>query len=160
MRLYDPFARGNDRTNLGFILRAKSIRPYILCLMIRAPQRHRKIVTILVLGAVVLFAGLVDGLWLPDLIFPVEHTLAKKRSIKGETVRVTQYWVTSYHNGNHYTTEFRVTSTNGILVKYEILESDSETPKRWRTPLTLRQQAGRTHAEITMSSTRVKEIDW
>jgi hypothetical protein len=95
--------------------------------------------------------GLLIGVWLPDVVFAPERTLAQHRLASGHTFRVVQYW----NRVDFYTTELRVTSPDGSTETHTL---DGDDSKSWRLPLVIDEQNHT--ATVTLGGGRVRKVDW
>ena len=91
------------------------------------------------------------GVWLPDVIFATEHTLAEKRLASGHSFRVVQYW----NRVDFYTTLLRHTSPDGVVEGFVF---DGDDSKSWNVPLVIN-EASRS-AKVTLSGGRLKRVFW
>jgi hypothetical protein len=116
-------------------------------------MRALKIISLVVCVIVVVLSGLglLIGVWLPDVIFAPERTLAEQRLASGHTFRVVQYW-----NGvDFYSTELRVASPDGSTETHTL---DGDDNKSWRLPLVIDEL--RHAATVTLGGGRVRKVDW
>ena len=95
--------------------------------------------------------GLLIGVWLPDVVFAPEHTIAEQRLASGHTFRVVQFW----NRVDFYSTELRVTSPDGRTETHTL---DGDDSKSWRLPLTVDEQ--RHTAMVILGGGRVRKVDW
>ncbi len=102
------------------------------------------------LGAV-LGLPLLGGIWLPDVFFDRQHTLAEQRLANGHSFRVIQYW----NHGDFYNTELVHISPNGA-VETSVLDADDD--KTWHVPLAIDEQLKT--ATIILGGGRVKTVEW
>jgi len=115
--------------------------------------RALKIISVIlcVLFVVLWVLGLLIGVWLPDVVFAPERTLAEQRLASGHTFRVVQYW----NRGDFYSTELRVTKPGGTTETHTL---DGDDSKSWRLPLVIDE---RYHtATVTLGGGRVRKVDW
>src|SRR5262245_2451222 len=77
---------------------------------------------------------LLIGVWLPDVIWTSEHTLAEKQLPSGHSFRVVQYW----NRSDFYTTLLRHTSPNG---EREWFVLDGDDSKSWSVPLVINEES-------------------
>jgi hypothetical protein len=95
--------------------------------------------------------GLLIGVWLPDVVFAPERTLAEQRLASGHTFRVVQYW----NRVDFYSTELRVTTPDGSIETHTL---DGDDSKSWRLPLVIDEQHHT--ATVTLGGGRVRKVDW
>jgi len=116
-------------------------------------MRALKIISLVfcVIVAVLWTLGLLIPVWLPDVIFAPECTLAEQRLASGYTFRVVQYW----NRVDLYSTELRVTSPDGSTETHTL---DGDDSKSWRLPLVVDEQH-RT-ATVTLGGGRVRKVGW
>jgi hypothetical protein len=116
-------------------------------------MRALKIISLVVCMIVVVLwgLGLLIGVWLPDVAFAPERTLAEQRLASGHTFRVVQYW----NRVDFYSTELRVTSPDGRTDTHML---DGDDSKSWRLPLVIDQQHHT--ATVTLGGGRVRRVDW
>ena len=103
------------------------------------------------MGTIFLLFPLIVGVWLPDVFFANEHTLASTTLSTGHRFRVVQYW----NRRDFYSTELRVTSPQGHT---EVHTLDGDDSKSWRIPLVIDEQNG--IATVTLGLGRVRTVNW
>lgn len=99
----------------------------------------------------VLVLPLVVGVWLPDVFFAQQHTLASLTLPSGFRFQVVQYW----NHIDFYSTELRVTSPGGHTQIYTL---DGDDAKSWRVPMTVDEQ--RRVVSITLGGGRLRTVSW
>jgi hypothetical protein len=119
----------------------------------RSTMRALKIISLVVcvIVAALWGLGLLIGVWLPDVFFAPERTLAEQRLASGHTFRVVQYW----NRVDFYSTELRVTSPDGSTETHTL---DGDDSKSWRLPLVIDEQHHT--ATVTLGGGRVRKVDW
>lgn len=95
-------------------------------------MRRRKFIALGLGGLVVAALGLplLVGIWLPDVFFPVHHTLAVQTLPDGTKFHAYQYW----NQGDFYNTELLITYPDGRGVCHVL---DPDSPKIWRAAMTV-----------------------
>lgn len=108
-------------------------------------------VTLAVCAVGAFFLPMVWGVWIPDMFFAPQRTLATATSPGGYSFRVVQYW----NRVDLYSTELHVTSPASST---EIFTLDGDDSKSWSVPLAVN-EASRV-ATVTLSGNRTKDIRW
>ncbi|HSH95848.1 MAG TPA: hypothetical protein VK968_17010 [Roseimicrobium sp.] len=97
--------------------------------------------------AAMLLLPLLVGIWFPDVLFPVHHTLAQRRLVSGHAFHVYQYW----NRGDFYNTELLVTYPDGHN-EWHVLDPDST--KSWFASIEVNESI----REVRVS--RYKTVKW
>lgn len=116
-------------------------------------MRGLKIISI-VFGVIVtaLWAlGLLVGIWLPDVIFAPESSIAFAKTPAGHTFRVIQYW----NRGDFYSTELVVAGPDGREQKYLLAADDS---KSWKVPMSV--DESNKVVIVTLGGGRLKKVSY
>lgn len=90
------------------------------------------------------------GIWMPDVIFSPQRTLAEQLLTNGHSYHVVQYW-----NGHSYNTELLHILPDDTAETHELNNDDK---KSWSASLVVDER--RKAATVTWSHGRVKTITW
>ena len=91
------------------------------------------------------------GIWLPDVFFAPQNTLAERRLASGHSFRVIQYW----NHGDFYNTELLHFFPDGTAAT-NVLDGDDN--KSWFVPLVIDEQ--QKTVTVTLSGGRLKTVNW
>jgi len=114
-------------------------------------SQKRLLIALFALASILFTLPLLIGIWLPDVFFANQHTLASRTLSNGHSFRVVQYW----NRTDFYSTELHITSPSGHT---EVHTLDGDDAKSWRLPLALDET--RRTATVTLGGGCIKTVSW